>query len=528
MGDIRSASSDSRDTKVLNIDPYALVEALLGQRIEKPATAPESLYMGYDDLDMRLESETSGGDRDRERDQLRPDSPPKNIRVGAINPYALVEALIGRKIDRQSMNSEKILSNVLQTDYDELFDMKFNSVLYAGLKLDEKDRKAVKLSEKDIKILNERDLMTPDLSDVRRLQDLEKVGLKDIEKAQVKCARVENGKLHVILQARQLGRTLSNHEISPVVNELVSPFRLEKGKWTPPNGAWRDMYDYFFQRVNERLIGNLNLFEIGDVKKTLHNFDDPTQGCVGNSWLIAALFSVFWSNPSIINRATRVHQDKEEKKRLEIKFHDKGGDNNAKTETVEVDYQIPINNSNNEPMYCSASDCADIWPSLYEKAFAKWVTGGSSEHPDITQLMCGDPIKAMAQINGKEPQYFVCENHSANDLLGLVRAHCANLKTISPMVAYTYATGPNYRGSNIVANHAYSVLGFTVIGDKQYIIMRNPWGVTEPLGLTSYPGLLDRVDPRLWHPAAMLDHGGLIAVEPQAFKHCFSCIGVTK
>jgi len=193
-----------------------------------------------------------------------------------------------------------------------------------------------------------------------------------------------------------------------------------------------------------------------------------------------------------------------------------------------VDYEIPINNSNNEPMYCSASDCADIWPSLYEKAFAKWITGTSSERPDITKTFCGDPIKAMAQINGKEPHYFVTENHSANDMLGLVRANCMNFKTINPMSAYTYATGSNYRGSNIVANHAYSVLGYTVLGEKQYIVLRNPWGVTEASGLTSYPGLLERVDPHLWHPAALLDHGGLFAVEAQAFKHCFAVLGVAK
>ncbi|KAH6987103.1 hypothetical protein EDB80DRAFT_731354 [Ilyonectria destructans] len=522
MGDMRSSS----DAKVLNIDPYALVEALLGQKLEKPAASvPESLNMGYDDLDMRLETErsSSGGGH-----HLRPDSPPKDIRVGAINPYALVEALIGRKIDRQSMSAEKILSNVLQTDYDELFDMKHNSVLFTGLKLHEKDRKAVKLSEKEMRILNERDIMTPDLSEIRRVQDLEHIGLKDIEKVPVKSARMQNGKLHVVLQAHSLGRTLSNYEVSQCINELVSPFRMEKGQWSPPNGAWRDMYDYFFQRVNERLIGNLNLFEIGQMKKTLHNFDDPIQGCVGNSWLIAALFSVFWSDPSVINRATRVHMNKDDKKRLRVKFHDKGGDNNSKTETVEVDYEIPINNSNNEPMYCSASDCADIWPSLYEKAFAKWITGTSSERPDITKTFCGDPIKAMAQINGKEPHYFVTENHSANDMLGLVRANCMNFKTINPMSAYTYATGSNYRGSNIVANHAYSVLGYTVLGEKQYIVLRNPWGVTEASGLTSYPGLLERVDPHLWHPAALLDHGGLFAVEAQAFKHCFAVLGVAK
>ncbi len=50
--------------------------------------------------------------------------------VGATNPYALVEALIGGEVSRKS---ERVTSDVLQTDYDELFDMKFNSALYAGV-----------------------------------------------------------------------------------------------------------------------------------------------------------------------------------------------------------------------------------------------------------------------------------------------------------------------------------------------------------------------------------------------------------
>ncbi|KAJ3455695.1 hypothetical protein MRS44_017177 [Fusarium solani] len=450
IGDIRFLIPDSasQDSNVLSIDPYALVKALLSQKVNKPASiGSNGLQSGYDNLDMKIEARLS------REGNMRPDSPPKDVRVGAVNPYSLVEALLGRNIDKFSINSAKIISNVLQTDYDELFDMKHCSVLFAGLKLNEKERKAEKLSEKDMKILNEWDLMTPDLSEVQKLDDLEKIGLKDLGKTRVKVARMQNGKLHLMLYAHSLGKTISNRDVTI---------------------SWRDMYDYFFQSVNKRLISDLTMFEIGEKRETMRNFDDPTQGYAGNSWLIAALFSVFWSDPVAINRATRVHYDKNKKKRLAIKFHDKGGDNNGKTETVEVNYEIPINNSNNRPLYCRSSDGADIWPSLYEKAFAKWITGSSSEQPDITQTHCGDPVKAMAQINGREPHYYRTENHSANDILGLVRSNCVNFKTINPMTAWTYATGNMYRGSNVVANHAYSILGYTILSDKQYLVLRNP------------------------------------------------------
>ncbi|PNP54806.1 hypothetical protein FNYG_15592 [Fusarium nygamai] len=488
--------SASQDSNVLSIDPYAFIEALLGHKVNKPASiGSDSLQSGYDDLDMKIDTRLP-----RERN-MRADSPPKDVAVGAANPYALVEALLGQNIDKISVNSAKIISNVLQIDYDELFNIKHCSVLFAGLKLNEKERKAEKLSEKDMKILNEQDLMTPDLSGVQQLDDLKKIGLKDLGKTRVKVARMQNGKLHLMLHAHSLGKTVSNREVTMSINELS---------------------------VNKRLIGDLTIFEIGEKRETMRYFDDPTQGCASNSWLIAALFSVFWSDPVIINRATRVHYEKDEKKRLAIKFHDKGGDNNGKTETMEVNYEIPINNSNNGLLYCRSSDGADIWPSLYEKAFAKWITGSSSEQPDITQTHYGDPVKAMAQINGQDPHYYRTENYPANDMLGLVRSNYVNFKTINPMTAWTYATSNIYRGSNVIANHAYSILSYTILSDKQYLILRNPWGVTEPIGLNSYPGLLKRLDPNLWHPASLLDHGGLFAMETEAFKHYFAYIGVTK
>lgn len=96
------------------------------------------------------------------------------------------------------------------------------------------------------------------------------------------------------------------------------------------------------------------------------------------------------------------------------------------------------------------------------------------------------------------------------------------------MCAWTHATGPMYRGSNLVANHAYSICGYAVVGDRQYIVLRNPFGVTEPAGLTSYPGLLTRMDPELWQPAELLDQGGLFALETHSFKECFQYMGCAK
>jgi hypothetical protein len=524
MGDLRKGSDDN---------VVALVEALLGRKIApQEARAAQDGTNDYDhlfDVGRGLSLDDPQG--------IRPDSPPKDVFVGAANPFAVAEALLGRQVDRHSMRSARILQNVLQTDYDEMFDMKNCSVLYAGLKLNDKERRAERYDERDMKILNERDLITPDLSGVRRLEDLEKVGLKDIKDARVKVARMQNGKLRLVLEANAIGRRVTNRGITMSINELITPFRREDNqrRWTPPNAAWLDISEDVFQRVHRQLLADATRFQIGhghngQRRDMIRSFDDPTQGAGSNSWFVAALFSVYWADPSVINRATHLHPDRENReKQFRVRFHDKGGHNNNKTETVEVNYDLPVNNSDNEPLYCRAIDGTDIWPGLYEKAFAKWVTGNkSNDHPDLTQLHAGDPIKAMAQINGREPQYFECEKHSSRDLLGLVRAHCVNHKTINPMAAFTHATGNNYCGANVAANHAYSVLGYCILGPKQYIVLRNPWGITEPEGITSYDGLLGHLEPENWSPSVLLNHGGLFALDSESFKQAFSYIGIAE
>lgn len=457
MGDARSiASEPQKDSNVVAVDAYALVQAILGRTVEKARSdSDRTETLDYDCLpDIRSDMMISAFD---ERGP-KPDNQPQNVRIGCCNPYALVEAMLGRRIDRNSVNASTLISQVLQTDYDELFDMKNKSVLFAGLQLNEKERIASQLTEKDIRLLSERDLMTPDLSRVQRLQDLEQIGLKDLNQLHVKHARIQNGKIRLVIQANANGnrvaRQVSNRELTRTMNEFLTPFRMrgkddenmpgrDDNEWSPPNASWRDMYDYFFQSVNRRLVNDVTNFSIGDGRRRpMHFFDDPTQGASTNSWLIAAIFSVFWASPASINRATRVHphnermEDGDENRRsqrhtLRVRFHDKGGNNNNRTENIEVNYEIPITNSNNEPVFARASDGTDIWPSLYEKAFAKWILGSSNKnehHPDITSTHSGDPIKAMAQINGRDPQYFRCENHNSNELLGVVRQNCVNNK----------------------------------------------------------------------------------------------------
>ncbi|AEO64880.1 uncharacterized protein THITE_2049272 [Thermothielavioides terrestris NRRL 8126] len=458
----------------------------------------------------------------------QPDSPPKHLHVGAINPFALVEAILGRKVDWDEAATPLLLSSILQTDYEELFDMRFNSVLYAGSRLNERGDAAELIPTKDMHTLTEHDLVTPDFSRVEKLGDLTDVGLKDLQDIKVKHAIMSNGNLRLTLEPRTLGKTLRSSQVTTTLRELCTPYRMhKKEEWTPPNGSWVDISACYRQDATM--------------------FTNPVQGAVANSWLIAALMSVAWSDPATIEHCSR-RSHKAGECSLSVKLYSKGGDMDAPTSTVTVNCELPTNNSSSLLMYCRPSSMdvmrpawlrvwgGDIWPALYEKAFAKWLTSSSSssseqqhQHPDLTQTSYGDPVKAMAQLTDKEPQYFFTARRRAQDLLGLVRTHSFNLRTIYPTVAWTRPTDATFRGCTLVGNMAYSVLGWAAPQErKQYVILRHPWGVTEPEGVTSYPGLVAAVDAKFWPPIELVDRNGVFAIEKAVFKEYFAGMGVAK
>jgi hypothetical protein len=131
MGDLRNKDSDD------NI--AALVEALLGRKLapQEPRSSEQGSNDDYDHLSDVGVGRGLSLQEPRLLQEPRPDSPPQDIFIGAANPFAVAEALLGRQIDRHSISIAEILQNVLQTDYDEMFDMKHRSVLYAGLKLNQ-------------------------------------------------------------------------------------------------------------------------------------------------------------------------------------------------------------------------------------------------------------------------------------------------------------------------------------------------------------------------------------------------------
>lgn len=432
------------------------------------------------------------------------DPAPKDLYVGCINPRALTEVLLGRKVDWNEKSSVKLMTDTLQTDYNELFDMKYNSPLYAGLKL--QNGHVVKLPPAQIEILEPHQRATPDLMKVKKLQDLQSIGVDDFANLNVENAVLENGKLTVKLDVPSLNNTITNASLTQqifgiTIDSQASPVAA----WTAPNCHWQD---------------------IGNFMKDVTEFDSPVQGALGDCWLIAALSAVAWSLPYSIDHRTRPTSANEVDHVDELTFYGKGYGRDAPTGSVEVTDDVVVTNSGDIIVYCRSNNIGEMWPAVYEKAFAKWTTGNTTDEPNITTLTGGDPALATAQLTNRQPVYYDTASRSADDLWTIVRANSLSYRTFNPMTAWTYATGNQFNGINIAANHAYTILGWAFQNNKKYIVLRNPWGYWEPNGLNSYQGILQFFDESFWLPINMIPDDGIFALEADAFKLYYVTIGV--
>lgn len=428
-----------------------------------------------------------------------------DLNVGAINPFALTEALVGRKIDWSNKDSIEIMEDALETDYNELFDMKFNSPIYAGLKLNAKNMaEPVKASE--ITIRGDNDPETPDVSAFKTLSELKKVGVKSLNTTAIRSGVLSRGILNLKLEIPELDKTISKTRLSkPLAAILLGPGTA--ADWTPENGTWKDIGDFF---------------------KDVTEFSDPIQGAIGNCYFIAAVSAIAWADPYRIIHRNRATGTGETDRVSAIQFYSKGGGKDAPTKLVEVTDKTIVRTSNNLPIYCRSNDTGEIYPALYEKAFAKWILKTDSDKPDITKTAFGDPVKATAQLNNKTPYYYNTSGRTGDQLYSIVRENSMSYKTIHPMTAWTYGSNKDYTGTNVVGNHAYTVLGWAFKNNKKYIVLRNPWGVTEPAGLNTYQGVLSFFDKSFWRPVNTIGNDGVFAIEANSFQNLFAGIGVAK
>jgi hypothetical protein len=450
-------------------------------------------------------------------DPIKPDGTAQNS--GVINPFALAEQVSGRRIDWDAVrNVPELLEDVLQTPYSELFDPVHDGPLYTGLRLDESLKlQRVRSPLLDVEVEVDRsdiDLPFNGNGDIRVLRDLgPRFDAEDVGGIPVlRSETTAGGRLVLTLRLPEKDRLQRLHSV--LTPELVKVISFDPeavmgadDSWTPPNGHWAVNGEFFNEAAE---------------------FFDPVQGAVANCYYIAALGAIAWATPYRVAHVTRATGTGQSSfvDRFQFFKPDSGG---ALDKEIEVTEALPLNAAGNF-IYCRSSEQGETWPALYEKAFAKLETGIAGDQPDITATGWGDCVWATAQLNGGNRSYWNTAGRTGDQMWDLVRAQSMSRRTIRPMTAWTYSTGAAAEKKivydvNVVASHCYTVLGWDYRDGRKYILLRNPWGRTEPtVGVLG--GTTHVYDISWWRPIAMAPNDGTFGIEAADFQTYFAGLGV--
>lgn len=236
---------------------------------------------------------------------------------------------------------------------------------------------------------------------------------------------------------------------------------------------------------------------------------DLQQGRRADCWLVAALAALAWTRKlpqvSAVGTPPTAYQ-----------FPSVGG------QTLPlIPRTVPF--FNYDPLYLHSSTEDEAWCGLWEKAYAVLK---SQLNPDGTTdysvLDWGFPKDALAAIRPSLTHTSYDNQPMSNTLFPNVLAALGSSLTSSgrcrtPVTAYTWIsppTGVQYTTHNVVACHAYTVLGAGTFGGMRSLVLRNPTGKQYLSDAANHvPFDLVNADP-YWGKLYRLDTG-LVAV-PEA------------
>ena len=435
------------------------------------------------------------------------------MQIGVINPYALAEVKAGHAIEWDRVADPKaLLEQLLGQPYEQLFDPKYNSPLYTGLVYDEAKRAMVR-HEGD-EVFTSRSMEESMVSVLKRTGEAQPIGTLP----QV-----------VMPQREQFMRLLHNAEAKNDVGIPLDTFERFKAE----HFLRRNEPIFIDPKVIERLLhGGFDWIDPGHFFTDATSPLDANQGALADCYFVAALASVAWARPYTIvqrNRQTDPTGLFPTPGAVDlIPFW-----NGSSWDYIEVTELLPMQPPYDSYVYARSDDPTESWPAIYEKAYVMWRTHDTSYYPNYAPIAYGDPVGACVAITGLQGAYYGTNGTNPHDIWQNVLAHSLSYKTFDPMVAWTYGsdkdapTPINYANAALVANHAYSILGWDYRDGQEYIVLRNPWGYHEAT-LNVENGTWYAYDGSFWYPVSLppkLSHG-IFALRADTFQQYFAEYGV--
>ncbi len=381
-------------------------------------------------------------------------------KVGLANPYALAELAVGRKLNWKSIaDREAFVEKTLGASIDKLCAAVPGNLLISGATDSQKA-----------------------LSDLMHAPRGERATLF---KSLAKSGAMEPllARLSPEAQSRVIGALAGGEK---GVERNAAP------GFTPAGAEWSDPGDFFEEAAE---------------------YFDPVQGGLGDCYFIAALSAVAWSRPYFIAMRTRAVGAGSNDFVDRIDFF------SGALKSIEVSERVPLLKNTHAWIYARSSEPGEIWPAVYEKAFAKWKTNDATDEPNYGPIAGGWPVQATTELTNLKGTTKTCSAMTADDVWAAVRANSLSYRTINPMTAWTFCQTPspvNYSGTGIVGYHAYTILGWAYVNNVKYIVLRNPWGNNGPV-INSLPGNWSAYDQSFWRNVP-LNAGGVFAITADTFK----------
>jgi hypothetical protein len=333
-------------------------------------------------------------------------------------------------------------------------------------------------------------------------------GAEDVQEA-LASVRAEDGRRQTAFTAQAKGgptetmlARLSPAAQTRIVSALAGGNHTNAPGFTPNGAEWADP-GHFFQESAE--------------------FFDPVQGGLGDCYFIASLAAVSWARPYVIVNYVRSTGSGQSEFVDRIEFHSNG------VKSIEVTELLPLIQGTHAWIYARSSEAGEIWPAVFEKAYAKWKTNDAGDQPDYGPIAGGWPVVATTELTGLIGTTQTCSALSADDIWNSVRGNSRTYRTVNPMTAWTFCQTPtpvDYTGTGIVAYHAYTILGWAYVNNIKYVVIRNPWGNNGPV-INSLPGTWAAYDQTFWRNVP-LNAGGVFAIPTDTFKKYYWQFGWAK
>lgn len=198
---------------------------------------------------------------------------------------------------------------------------------------------------------------------------------------------------------------------------------------------------------------------------------DVRQGAIGDCYFPSACAAVAHQMPKAIENAITETTNAAGEREFNVKFYSRSG----RMEMVTVDADL-YTRSWGGPIYGTTTGTNDttkmeLWYPILEKAYAKW----KGSYDKIGNG--GSAADVMTALTGKYTTSMSTAYDSSDALFKAIKV--AGDKK-QPMAAGTHDDDKKYANTGVYADHSYSLFGAEESGGKKYVLLRNPWGESEP------------------------------------------------